>query len=70
MVVRHIKALSGYAFQTADKHIFGIGGPVSAAMGNLLWPGRSVMVLKCGSFSGRFAKMATGVGGRWRYIIR
>ena len=66
MVVRHIKALSGYAFQTADQYIFGIGGPASAAMemamGNLLWPGRSVLVLKCGSFSGRFAEMATGVG--------
>ncbi len=41
MVVRQIRALSGCAFQTADQHIFGIGGPASAemAMGNLLWLG-------------------------------
>ena len=66
MVGRHIKELSGYAFQTADKHIFGIGGPASAAMemamGNLLWPGRRVLVLQNGWFSGRFAEMAEGVG--------
>ena len=62
MVVRHIKALSGYAFQMADKHIFGIGGPASAAMGmamgNLLWSGRNVLILQNGWFSGRFAEMA------------
>ena len=66
MVVRHIKELSGYAFQTADKHIFGISGPASAAMemamGNLLWPGQRVLVLQNGWFSARFAQMATGVG--------
>ena len=66
MVVRHIKELCGYAFQTADRHIFGIGGPASAAMemamGNLLWPGRRVLVLQNGWFSGRFAEMAMGVG--------
>jgi aspartate aminotransferase-like enzyme len=66
MVVRHIKELSGYAFQTADRHIFGISGPASAAMemamGNLLWPGRRVLVLQNGWFSGRFAEMAEGVG--------
>ena len=43
-LVEHIKQLAGYAFQTADEHILGIGGPASAAMemamGNLLWPGR------------------------------
>ena len=31
-------------------------------MGNLLWPGRRVLVLQNGWFSGRFAEMATGVG--------
>ena len=66
MVVRHIKELCGYVFQTADRHIFGIGGPASAAMemamGNLLWPGRRVLVLQNGWFSGRFAEMASGVG--------
>ncbi len=66
MVVRHIKELTRYAFQTRDEHIFGVSGPASAAMemavGNLLWPGRRVLVLKNGWFSGRFAEMARGVG--------
>ena len=66
MVVRHVKELARYAFQTADRHVLGIGGPASAAMemamGNLLWPGRRVLVLKNGWFSGRFAEMALGVG--------
>ena len=65
-LVEHIKQLAGYAFQTADKHILGVGGPASAAMemamGNLLWPGRRALVLQNGWFSGRFAEMATGVG--------
>ena len=66
MVVRHIKELSRYAFQTNDEHIFGVSGPASAAMemavGNLLWPGRRVLVLSNGWFSARFAEMAAGVG--------
>ncbi len=65
-LVEHIKQLAGYAFQTRDKHILGIGGAASAAMemamGNLLWPGRRVLVLQNGWFSGRFAEMAAGVG--------
>lgn len=65
-LVEHIKQLAGYAFQTADKHILGVGGPASAAMemamGNLLWPGRRALVLQNGWFSGRFAEMAAGVG--------
>ena len=65
-LVEHIKQLASYAFQTADKHILGVGGPASAAMemaiGNLLWPGRRVLVLQNGWFSGRFAEMAAGVG--------
>ncbi len=73
MVVRHIKALSGYAFQTADQHIFGTGGPASAAMemamGNLLWPGRGVLVLKCG-FLRSFCRDGDRRWGRCRYIIR
>lgn len=66
MVVRHIKELSRYTFQTRDEKIFGVSGPASAAMEmavtNLLWPGRRALVLKNGLFSGRFAEMATGVG--------
>ena len=65
-LVEHIKQLAGYAFQTGDEHILGIGGPASAAMemamGNLLWPGRRALVLQNGWFSGRFAEMAAGVG--------
>ena len=66
MVIRHIKELSRYAFQTRDENVFGVSGPASAAMEmavtNLLWPGRRVLVLKNGLFSGRFAEMAAGVG--------
>ena len=65
-LVEHIKQLAGYAFQTTDEHILGVGGPASAAMemamGNLLWPGRRALVLQNGWFSGRFAEMAAGVG--------
>lgn len=66
MVIRHIKELSRYTFQTKDQKIFGVSGPASAAMEmavtNLLWPGRRALVLKNGLFSGRFAEMAVGVG--------
>ena len=74
MVVRHIKELCGYVFQTADRHIFGISGPGSAAMemamGNLLWPGRRVLVLQNGWFSERFVDMATGVGAEVDVLAR
>ena len=67
-LVEHIKQLAGYAFQTTDEHILGVGGPASAAMemamGNLLWPGRRALVLQNGWFSGRFAEMAAGVGAK------
>ena len=66
MVVRHIREMSRYVFQTADAKIYGVSGPASAAMEmamtNLLWPGRRVLVLRNGLFSGRFAEMAEGVG--------
>jgi len=66
MVVRHIREMSRYVFQTTDVRIYGVSGPASAAMemaiGNLLWPGRKVLVLCNGLFSGRFAEMAEGVG--------
>ena len=73
MVVRHVKALSGYAFQAAEKHIFGTGGPASEgremALGILLWPGRSVLVSKCG-FLPSFCRDGDRRSGRCRYIIR
>lgn len=66
MVLRHIRDMSRYLFQTADEKIYGVSGPASAAMemaiGNLLWPGRKVLVCRSGLFSGRFAEMAMGVG--------
>lgn len=66
MVVRHIRDMSRYVFQTNDEKIYGVSGPASAAMemaiSNLLWPGRRVLVLRNGLFSGRFAEMAEGVG--------
>lgn len=66
MVVDGVKEMARYVFQTHDDKIYGVSGPASACMemavGNLLWPGRRVLVLKMGWFSGRFAEMAAGVG--------
>lgn len=68
LVVDHVKEMARYVFQTRDDKIFGVSGPASAAMemavGNLLWPGRRALVLKLGTFSGRFAEMARGVGAQ------
>ncbi|MBF0236876.1 MAG: alanine--glyoxylate aminotransferase family protein [SAR324 cluster bacterium] len=65
-VIRRVKSMARYAFQTQSDKILGVSGPSSAAMemaiGNLLWPGRKVLVLKIGIFSGRFGEMATGIG--------
>jgi len=65
-VVEKLKAMARYAFQTRSDRVMGVGGPASAAMEmavtNLLWPGRSVLCLKTGVFSGRLGEMATGVG--------
>ena len=65
-VVRRVKKMAQYAFQTRSDKIFGVAGPASAAMemavANLLWPGRKVLVLYNGTFSGRFAEMAACVG--------
>jgi len=65
-VVDRIKLMGQYVFQTASPKVFGIAGPSSAAMEmavtNLLWPGRRVLILKNGTFSGRFGEMAEAVG--------
>jgi alanine-glyoxylate transaminase / serine-glyoxylate transaminase / serine-pyruvate transaminase len=65
-VLESVRTMSRYAFQTTSPYIFGISGPASAAMEmavtNLAWPGRRVLALKGGVFSGRFAEMAEGVG--------
>ena len=66
MLLRHIKEMSRYTFQTNDDKILGVSGPASAAMemavGNLLWPGRKALVLQGGWFGSRFQEMAIGVG--------
>ncbi|MBT5486146.1 MAG: alanine--glyoxylate aminotransferase family protein [Deltaproteobacteria bacterium] len=65
-VIRNVKIMGRYAFQTVSEKIIGVSGPASAAMEmaitNLLWPGRSLLALSMGTFSGRMAEMAEGVG--------
>jgi len=71
-VIRNVKTLAGYAFQTQSDKIIGLAGPASAAMemavSNLCWPGRKVLCLRNGTFSGRLGEMATGVGAEVTYI--
>ena len=65
-VISNVKLMGRYAFQTVSEKIIGVSGPASAAMEmaitNLLWPGRSVLALSMGTFSGRMVEMAEGVG--------
>ena len=65
-VISNVKLMGRYAFQTASDKIIGVSGPASASMEmaitNILWPGRSVLALSMGTFSGRMAEMAEGVG--------
>ena len=65
-VIHNLKAMAGYAFQTRSTKILGLAGPGSAAMemavANTSWPGRRVLCLKSGTFSGRLGEMAQGVG--------
>lgn len=65
-VVSRIIEMGQYVFQTQSTKIFGISGPSSAAMematSSLLWPGRKILVLNLGTFSGRFTEIAKGVG--------
>lgn len=65
-VIANVKQMAAYAFQTRSSKIIGLAGPASAAMemavSNLCWPGRRVLCLKSGTFSGRLGEMAEGVG--------
>jgi alanine-glyoxylate transaminase/serine-glyoxylate transaminase/serine-pyruvate transaminase len=65
-VIQNVKRMAAYAFQTRSDKIIGLAGPASAAMemavSNLCWPGRKVLCLKSGTFSGRLGEMALGVG--------
>jgi alanine-glyoxylate transaminase/serine-glyoxylate transaminase/serine-pyruvate transaminase len=65
-VIRNVKEMASYAFQTRSDKIIGLSGPASAAMemavSNLCWPGRKVLCLSNGTFSARLGEMAIGVG--------
>ncbi|HEX5657836.1 MAG TPA: alanine--glyoxylate aminotransferase family protein [Polyangiales bacterium] len=71
-VIRNVKEMASYAFQTRSDKIIGLSGPASAAMemavSNLCWPGRKVLCLSSGTFSGRLGEMATGVGAEVTYL--
>jgi alanine-glyoxylate transaminase / serine-glyoxylate transaminase / serine-pyruvate transaminase len=64
--------MASYAFQTRSDKIIGLAGPASAAMemavSNLCWPGRRVLCLNSGTFSGRLGEMAAGVGAEVTYL--
>src|SRR5215471_8307219 len=59
-VIRNVKKLASYAFQTKSDKIIGLAGPASAAMemavSNLCWPGRKVLCLNSGTFSARLGE--------------
>ncbi|MBU3915432.1 aminotransferase class V-fold PLP-dependent enzyme, partial [bacterium] len=65
-VIDRVKIMGKYAFQTSSDKIMGVAGPSSAAMEmgitNLLWPGRTALILKNGTFSNRMGEMAEAVG--------
>ena len=71
-VVRNLKRMAGYAFQTKSERIMGVAGPASAAMEmavtNLLWPGRRALCLNTGTFSHRLGEMAIGVGADVTFV--
>jgi alanine-glyoxylate transaminase/serine-glyoxylate transaminase/serine-pyruvate transaminase len=71
-VVQNLKEMARYAFQTQAERIMGVAGPASAAMEmaitNLLWPGRSALCLRTGTFSHRLGEMAVGVGADVTFV--
>lgn len=71
-VIAGLKRMSKYVFQTESDKIIGVAGSASAAMEmavtNLLWPGRSALVLANGTFSARFGEMAQAVGADTRIL--
>jgi aspartate aminotransferase-like enzyme len=71
-VIRNLKEMARYAFQTRSERIMGVAGPASAAMEmavtNLLWPGRRALCLKTGTFSHRLGEMAMGVGADVTFV--
>lgn len=71
-VIERLKLMARYVFQTQSDKIFGIAGPSSAAMEmaitNLVWPGKNVLILKIGTFSGRFGEMASAIGAKYKIL--
>lgn len=71
-VIAGVKSMGRYAFQTKSEKVLGVGGPSSAAMemamASFVWPGRRVLCLKSGTFSGRLGEMALGLGGEVTFV--
>lgn len=72
-VIKRVKIMGQYVFQTESDHIFGISGPSSAAMemaiSSVLTRGRKVLVLNLGTFSARFGEMARGMGAEVTELV-
>jgi alanine-glyoxylate transaminase / serine-glyoxylate transaminase / serine-pyruvate transaminase len=72
-VLKGLKDMARYAFQTRAEHVIGVAGSASSAMemaiGNLAWPGRKVLSLVTGTFSARLAEMARCVGADVTEVI-
>jgi len=66
-VIERVKTMARYVFQTRTPYVLGVAGPASAAMEmaitNVVWPGRRVLCIRNGLFSGRLGEMARRVGG-------
>jgi len=66
-VIRQVKSMAQYVFQTRSPYILGVAGPGSAAMemavANLVEAGTRVLTIRQGYFSGRLGEMARRVGG-------
>ncbi|MDQ3037658.1 MAG: alanine--glyoxylate aminotransferase family protein [Myxococcota bacterium] len=71
-VIGRVQAMARYAFQTNAEKVLGVGGPASGAMemamASFVWPGRNVLCLRSGTFSGRLGEMALGLGGTVRFL--
>lgn len=66
-VIRQVKDMGRYVFQTASPYVMGVAGPGSAAMEmavtNLVAPGTKMLCISNGYFSSRMGEMARRVGG-------
>jgi alanine-glyoxylate transaminase / serine-glyoxylate transaminase / serine-pyruvate transaminase len=71
-VIRNLKRMAQYAFQTQSDKVMGVAGPASAAMEmavtNLLWRGRRCLCLDTGTFSHRLGEMAVCVGADVTFV--